>query len=163
MSAGPDKENIPAEIVHLIFAIGGLSVLISQSIVVLQIIKYIGASYLIYLGIILIFQKQSNLKISQQSININYTTPRLLKQGIFTNILNPKVALFFLAFLPQFIINNDSGVQLQMLILGSIFTITGTIVNILVAIIIGSIGKGLNQLSRFWSYQEKIAGIKRRA
>src|SRR5687768_5391897 len=87
--------------VHLLAAVIGLSAVIANSAIAFDIIKYSGAAYLVYLGIKAFISNQNkfsiNEKIEKQSLS------KLFWQGALTNVLNPKVALFFLAFLPQFI------------------------------------------------------------
>ncbi|MGZ5190446.1 MAG: LysE family translocator, partial [Flavisolibacter sp.] len=87
-------------IVHILAAVIGLSAIIAQSAIAFDIIKYAGAAYLIYLGIKSLLSKKKKLTINKLE-EISYT--KIFWQGVITNVLNPKVALFFLAFLPQFI------------------------------------------------------------
>jgi len=125
-------------IVHITAISFGLSGLLLAVPTAYDIIKYLGAGYLVYLGIkVLItgykFQNENKSKK-------NYR--RVFWQGAITNVLNPKVALFFLAFLPQFI-TPTGNITLQLLFLGILFNINGTIVNVLVALFAGKIGKYL--------------------
>src|SRR5687768_15666096 len=87
--------------VHILAAVVGLSAIIAQSAVAFSIIKYLGAAYLIYLGLRALLNRKPSAfamnKVDKQPL------PKIFWQGVLTNILNPKVALFFLAFLPQFI------------------------------------------------------------
>src|SRR5438477_5291689 len=84
-------------IIHIIGAIAGLSALITQSAMAFEVIKYLGAAYLIYLGIKSILKKEFNSgkikPVDKKSLG------KIFKQGVITNVLNPKVALFFLAFI----------------------------------------------------------------
>ncbi|MFC4321599.1 LysE family translocator [Litchfieldia salsa] len=112
-------------ITHTLLAAFGLSVILMQSTVLFTLIKMIGAVYLAYLGIKMLLEKQSEksqVSLSQQS------HIKIFVQGMITNVTNPKVALFFLAFLPQFI-QSDSSVTspIPFILLGLSFTITAGI------------------------------------
>jgi threonine/homoserine/homoserine lactone efflux protein len=126
-------------IVHLLAAVIGLSAIIANSATVFDIIKYIGAAYLIYLGIKSFLSNQNKFSIN----NAIEKKPlsKLFWQGVFTNVLNPKVALFFLAFLPQFIHPEKGNTAFQILLLGLWFNFSGTIVNIIVAMLFGRLRK----------------------
>ena len=143
--------------VHMLAAVAGLSTIIAQSAVAFNIIKYIGAAYLIYLGIRSISSKRRVLTIQEIAETTSYQ--KIFWQGVVTNVLNPKVALFFLAFLPQFININSTGSYLQILFLGTWFNISGTIVNVLVAILFGKISSWLGNSPGFLQWQERISGI----
>jgi threonine/homoserine/homoserine lactone efflux protein len=143
-------------LVHIIAAVIGLSAIIAKSALAFDIIKYLGAAYLIYLGVRSILSKQKALEIEKQIKQLSYK--KLFWQGVITNVLNPKVALFFLAFLPQFININSGNTHWQILFLGTWFDIGGTLVNVIVAILFGRIGKWLSQSPRFVQWQERITG-----
>lgn len=104
-----------------------------------DIIRYLGAAYLVYLGIKVLLTGYK-LESAQNSNKPNLK--KVFFQGMLTNVLNPKVALFFLAFLPQFISPSENITQ-QLLFLGVVFNINGTIVNIIVALFADKIGKYL--------------------
>src|SRR4026209_2805413 len=144
-------------IVHLIAAGIGLSAIIANSAIAFNIIKYVGAAYLIYLGVKAFLSKQNNFtidkKIEQKSLS------KIFWQGVFTNVLNPKVALFFLAFLPQFIHPGKGNTALQILLLGLWFNFSGTIVNIIVAMLFGKLGNWLADKQAFIKWQNKITGL----
>jgi len=144
-------------IVHLLAAVIGLSAIIANSAVAFNIIKYIGAAYLFYLGIKSFLSKQNkfnlNDKIEKKPLS------KLFWQGVFTNVLNPKVALFFLAFLPQFIHPEKGNAALQILLLGLWFNFSGTIVNIIVAMLFGKLGNWLADKQAFIKWQNKITGL----
>ena len=143
-------------IVHITGAIIGLSALIAQSAIAFEIIKYIGAAYLIYLGIKSIVKKEFSSKLKTYE---NKSLWKIFSQGVITNVLNPKVALFFLAFIPQFIDPSAANFSLQVLFLGILFNISGTIVNIIVAFIFGYAGSRLTKFKLFGKIQEKISGV----
>lgn len=112
-------------IVHTMLAALGLSVILAKSSLAFNIIKYLGAAYLVYLGIRSLKWKSSLL--TRDGNSENNSLRKIYFQGIITNVLNPKVALFFLAFLPQFINPNNVYGALPFLLLGCTFIITGTI------------------------------------
>ncbi len=143
-------------VVHIIAAVLGISAIIAQSAVLFDVIKYLGAAYLIYIGIKAIVSKTQSFDISSDKAPVSDGV--ILKQGIFTNVLNPKVALFFLAFLPQFINTQNQSIGLQILLLGLWFNISGTIVNFGVAWAFGKAGNFLKQYPAFSFWQNKITG-----
>ncbi len=143
--------------VHILAAVVGLSALIAQSAVAFHIIKYLGAAYLVYLGIKAMVSNRKNFSISKQLQALSY--PKIFWQGVLTNVLNPKVALFFLAFLPQFISVQNENTSLQILFLGVWFDVVGTVVNVLVAFLFGKIGSWLSGSPVFLQWQERISGI----
>jgi len=142
--------------VHILAAVIGLSAIIAQSALAFNIIKYVGAAYLVYLGIRSIISRKKTFEVKNKMQQQSYT--RIFWQGVLTNVLNPKVALFFLAFLPQFINVESRHTALQILFLGTWFNVGGTLVNIIVAILFGKIGTWLSQSPRFIQWQERITG-----
>jgi len=113
-------------LVHCLFAALGLSVILAKSALAFEIVKYAGAVYLIYLGIKMLMSKTAeNFELKNNNGQVNYK--KIYLSGILTNVLNPKIALFFLAFLPQFINPEYSQSFLPFLILGLTFVTTGTI------------------------------------
>ena len=89
-------------VVHTTLAAFGLSLIIAKSLVLFSIIKYAGAAYLVYLGFKMLTDKYG-LSDTDVLIHKSVNYQKIYREAIFTNILNPKVALFFIAFLPQFI------------------------------------------------------------
>lgn len=143
-------------IIHILAAVIGLSALIAQSATAFDIIKYVGAAYLVYLGARSLVSKKQLVKIDQNLKKLSYK--KIFWQGFITNVLNPKVALFFLAFLPQFINIHKGDTSLQILFLGTWFDVVGTIVNVLVALLFGKIGAWLSKSPTFIQWQERITG-----
>jgi threonine/homoserine/homoserine lactone efflux protein len=142
--------------VHIIAAVVGISAIIAESAVAFNIIKYLGAAYLIYLGIRSILSKKKSIQIKKELTPLS--NRKIFLQGVITNVLNPKVALFFLAFLPQFIHAGSKDAPWQILFLGVWFNIGGTLVNIAVSMLFGKIGRWLSQSPRFVQWQERITG-----
>lgn len=143
--------------VHILAAVIGLSAIISQSAIAFNVIKYLGALYLIYLGVRSLLTKKRTLSINTSLQPISYK--KIFWQGVLTNVLNPKVALFFLAFLPQFLNANNGSTQWEILFLGTWFNISGAVVNILVAFLFGTMGNWLGKWPGFAVWQERVTGI----
>ena len=108
-------------------------------------VKFVGAGYLIYLGMRALLSRRNSLTTPQMEQTALW---RIFTQGVVTNVLNPKVALFFLAFLPQFTSPAYGSVPLQIVTLGMLFNISGTLVNTLVALLAGSLGGWLKRNAR---------------
>ena len=144
-------------VVHLLAAVIGLSAIIANSAIAFDIIKYLGASYLIFLGVKAFISRQNKFTVDQKLEK--KSLGELFWQGVLTNVLNPKVALFFLAFLPQFIHPERGTTAMQILLLGSWFNFSGTIVNIVVAIIFGKLGNWLADKDVFIRWQKKLTGL----
>lgn len=144
--------------VHVIAAVAGLSAIIAKSAYAFNIIKYLGAAYLMYLGVRALLSKNKNGFVLDGNMKpIGYGS--IFWQGVFTNVLNPKVALFFLAFLPQFISVHALHPQWQILFLGVWFDIGGTLINMLVAVLFGKMGNWLSSSPRFVAAQQKLTGL----
>lgn len=123
-------------VVHTILSGLGLSVILQTSVVLFTIIKVVGAVYLIYLGIQMFISKQSSISIKK---TVYQSRRKLFAQGVITNVTNPKVALFFISFIPQFIsVDNQYG-PIPFLILGSIFAVMGAITSFIIAIFSSSL------------------------
>ncbi|QCR33601.1 LysE family translocator [Lysinibacillus sp. SGAir0095] len=112
-------------VVHTLLAAFGLSVLLMQSVFLFNVVKVAGAVYLAYLGIKMIISKNEENKEQEMP---QHSHKKIFFQGLLTNVMNPKVALFFLAFLPQFIQTN-SGISspTPFIILGLTFTLAGLV------------------------------------
>ncbi|MED4581650.1 LysE family translocator [Brevibacillus choshinensis] len=90
-------------IVHTLAAVFGLSAIIVKSAVLFSIFKYVGAFYLVYLGVTSLWSLRKNKEATHDDIQTKYKNKSPFRQGFLTNLLNPKVAVFFLTFLPQFL------------------------------------------------------------
>ncbi|WP_387407340.1 LysE family translocator [Priestia aryabhattai] len=139
--------------IHTLTAIVGLSAIIAKSALLFSIFKYIGAVYLLYLGIKSLWTLR-NQETTETVVKIKYKNTSSFKQGFLTNLLNPKIAVFFLTFLPQFV-NPGSHTFMPFLILGMTYIVL-TIVWYLFYIYL------LNQISAFMKKpktQKVIEGI----
>lgn len=144
--------------VHIFASVVGLSVIIQQSEILFNTIRYAGAAYLIFIGIKSLMEKPSTM-IFNQNKNDKNTNLKILRQGIITNVLNPKVSLFFLAFLPQFINYSSENISSQILFLGLWFNFSGTLVNVLIVLLFSKVIAKLSSFQQFWKIQNKISGI----
>lgn len=148
---------ITGALFHVIFATLGLSIILAKSALAFQIVKYVGAAYLIYLGIKMLLSKQSgNFELSTSNQETNYK--KIYVSGILTNILNPKVALFFLAFLPQFINPNYENTSLSFLLLGITFLATGTIWCLLLAFFSARLSTSIRKNYKVKTWLDRITG-----
>ncbi len=144
-------------LVHCLFAALGLSILLAKSAFAFQIVKYAGAIYLIYLGIkMLRSSSKQSFEFKKELSDINYK--KIYISGIFTNILNPKVAFFFLAFIPQFINEAYSTSPTPFIILGLTFVTTGTIWCLILALFSSKLSNKIRQNYRFKIWLDRITG-----
>jgi threonine/homoserine/homoserine lactone efflux protein len=142
-------------IVHTVAIAFGLSTLLRSVPFAFDAVKYLGAAYLGYLGIKTLVSKS---RIALDAPVKRDTLAVVFAQGVVTNVLNPKVALFFLAFLPQFVSEARGPVMLQVIILGLLFVTSGTLVNIIVAFLGGSVGSSLVRRPGFLRVQRWFTG-----
>ena len=142
--------------VHILAAMLGISALLAQSATAFNVVKWAGALYLIYIGIQSLRSKGGQFQVNGTTTRIPLRT--LFQQGFITNVLNPKVAIFFLAFLPQFIQPEHGNVSTQILFLGLWFDISGTATLILVALMFGRLSEWLSTHTGFVRWQEKVMG-----
>jgi len=145
-------------IVHTTLAAFGLSLIIAKSILLFNIIKYAGAAYLLYSGYKMLTDK-SQLNTNEIEMNKSVDYWKIYRDGIFINILNPKVALFFIAFLPQFIDPTLKNTILPFLTLGTTFITTGTIWCLILATFASAIFSKLKNNKKASTYINKICGL----
>ena len=140
--------------VHVIAAALGISAILASSAIAFLIVKYVGAAYLIYLGIATIRQKD---KVPTLENSVAEPSHSAFRQGITTEVLNPKTAIFFLAFIPQFV-NPAGNVALQFLLLGTISVSFNTLADLVVATLAGPIGQRLKSSVRLRRRQQQVSG-----
>ena len=144
-------------LVHIMAAAFGLSAVIAASATAFTALKVLGAIYLVYVGLSLIFASRAS-PTAMASVKFAPAKLRaIFVQGFLTNALNPKVALFFLALLPQFIDADATSKPLAFLFLGAIFNVNGTLWNLLVAWSAARFGSGL-QHTRFAVWLNRCIG-----
>jgi threonine/homoserine/homoserine lactone efflux protein len=140
---------------HIAAATLGLSALLMRSIVAFNVVKYAGAAYLVYLGIRRLLDAESPIQAGPVKAR---PLTRIFGQGIVVNVLNPKTALFFLAFLPQFVDVEGGSVPLQMLVLGSIFIVLGLVSDGTYALVSSLIGSRLRTSKSFARRERLLSG-----
>ena len=144
-------------VIHTLFAAFGLSFIISQSIVLFNIIKYVGACYLLYVGVMM-WLKRAELSPNNNIGDAPLNKLRIYRDAVFTNVLNPKVALFFISFLPQFIDTVHKQTIVPFLLLGFTFTFTGTLWCFVIAIFSADIFLKLRSHRNISSLVNKACG-----
>ena len=144
-------------IVHIILAAFGLSTLLAKSILLFNIVKWVGAAYLIYLGI-KTFLDKSNLFDTEKTELDKVDLGKIYRQGFLTNVLNPKVAIFFLSLLPQFIKPEFASNIIPFLILGGTFLFTGTLWCLFLAYSASFMTNALRKNSKLAQVMKKLSG-----
>ncbi len=137
----------------------GLSALLLSMPILFNAIRYAGALYLAYLGFRLLFAKVVKTPGTAEGKPLHMPLRSVFRQGVTTNLLNPKVALFFLAFLPQFVDQSKGQVALQLVLLGLMFDTSGTSVNVVVATLAGRVGDSLKKRSIFSRIQRILPAL----
>lgn len=132
--------------VHVLAAALGLSAILAASADAFAVVKLLGAAYLVWVGISLLRSTGSGLE-SPERIAPAATLRAVFLQGMLTNVLNPKVAIFFLAYLPQFVDDSAPSKPLAFLFLGAVFTVNGTLWNLVVAWSAARLAAGLGRSS----------------
>jgi threonine/homoserine/homoserine lactone efflux protein len=139
---------------HVFAAALGVSAILAASAVAFHTVKYAGAAYLVYLGIRMIGTRNA-----EQSIATSAPTPNAFRQGILTEALNPKTALFFLSFIPQFISAPAGHIFAQFVILGAISVILNTTADLLVVLAAAPLEQKLKRNIRFRNRQRVTSGL----
>ena len=143
-------------LVHVAGVVLGLSVLLVSSANAYAILKYLGAAYLVYLGARKLVGRDEPQKLGGAERN---GLSKLFYQGIVVNVLNPKLALFFLAFLPQFADASRGGLTTQLGVLGLSFVALGIVTDIFYALLAGTARTWLVRSKVFLHSQRYVAGI----
>ncbi|MCL1074980.1 LysE family translocator [Shewanella dokdonensis] len=147
-------------LVHILAAALGLSAILASSATAFTIVKIIGAIYLIYIGIKALLQKAkaSNIDMTQPQMVLGESMWQTYVQGFFTNALNPKVALFFLAFVPQFISQDADHKALAFMFLGLIFEFNSMLYCLSLAVLADMAGKRLKGRQQLGHLLNKLVG-----
>jgi threonine/homoserine/homoserine lactone efflux protein len=142
-------------LVHIAAATLGLSALVVSSAVAFTVVKITGAAYLVGLGLWTLFSRRAEPEVA---LGGERNLRRAFAQGIVVNVLNPKTALFFLAFLPQFVDSNAAHPALQIAFLGLLFALLGMVTDSLWALAAGTAGGVLRRSRRFLRTQRYVTG-----
>jgi threonine/homoserine/homoserine lactone efflux protein len=132
---------------HTTLAAFGLSAILARSAVAFSAVKYAGAAYLVYLGVRALLSKEELAASAEEAPAVRLRS--FFLRGLTMNILNPKVAVFFLAFLPQFASPATDGAALRLVALGLIFALLSLVVFSAIALFSGLLGDRLSQNPRF--------------
>ncbi len=141
---------------HTTLAALGLSAILARSAVAFSVVKYAGAAYLMYLGIRALLSKEEFASSAEEALPARLRS--FFLRGLTMNLLNPKVAVFFLAYLPQFASPGTGGVALQLLALGLIFALLSVVIFSTIALFSGILGDRLSRNPRFASVLQWLTG-----
>ncbi|WP_198662918.1 LysE family translocator [Cohaesibacter intestini] len=150
-------------LVHVMAAALGVSAILATSALVFSIVKYVGAAYLVWLGCQALLSRESSLTMDAQASDPKVLTVwSAYRQGVLIDILNPKVALFFLAFLPQFLSHDGTQTSMQVFfetcLLGSIVIVIGLIVEAFFVLAAAPLGAYLRSNHRFALWLDRMFG-----
>jgi threonine/homoserine/homoserine lactone efflux protein len=140
---------------HVLAAALGISAILAASAVAFHTVKYAGAAYLVWLGIRMIRSRNAELLVSASQPS----SSGAFRQGILTEVLNPKTALFFLSFIPQFIAPGRGHVFLQFLVLGALSVLLNTAADLLVVVLAAPLERKLKSSVRFRRGQRVASGL----
>jgi len=140
---------------HVIAATLGLSALSLSSAMAFTIVKYLGAAYLVYLGLCKLFKREA---VGAENGRAPQSVRRIFSQGVVVATLNPKTALFFVAFLPQFVDPSQGAIAGQMLFLGCIFVAMAVVSDSMYALLAGTAGKWLRRSGAALLMQRYVVG-----
>lgn len=140
---------------HVVAAALGLSAILATSATAFLVVKYAGAIYLVWIGIRMIRTRNAELDHAQTAAN----SIHVFRQGVLTELLNPKTALFFLSFLPQFVSQARGHIEFQLLVLGTISVVLNTAVDLVVVMFAVPFGRFLGTNTRFRRNQRLASGV----
>lgn len=142
---------------HIMLAVLGLSIILAESALAFSIVKYLGAAYLIYLGIMSLFSKKGDVtKLEEEKKD---SMLRIYISGVVTNVFNPKVALFFLAFFPQFIEPSYKGIINPFLSLGIIYIFIDLVWCVLITFSASFFTKKVLQNPKISLWMSRVSGM----
>ena len=144
---------------HVFAAALGVSVILARSAMAFSTVKYAGAGYLCFLGVRMILDARDQEVLVPDTFAAGNTAVRNpLWQGVATEVLNPKTALFFLSFIPQFVNRGSGHVFLQFVLLGTFSVVLNTTADLIVIILAGPLGKKIRSSAAFRRRQRTVTG-----
>ena len=146
-----------ATLVHVAAAALGLSAVLASSALAFGVVKYAGAAYLIWLGLRKIFGRSEAAEVAVAGRKQG--DARLFRDGFVVNLLNPKTAIFFLAFLPQFVEPGRGHVAMQVAVLGLLFTALGFVTDSCYALAAGTAGNWLKRSRGYLAFERYVSGV----
>lgn len=144
-------------LVHTFGAAVGLSAILVTSATAFMVVKLCGAAYLVYLGLQMLFHSSSQDASTEPALN-EATGRMIFAQAVLTNVLNPKVAVFFLAFLPQFVSNTTHQTFLPFLFLGLVFIFNGTLYCLLLVLFASALSRKFKANQRTSILLKRLTG-----
>jgi threonine/homoserine/homoserine lactone efflux protein len=142
-------------VVHVAAAAFGLSAILASSATAFSVVKYVGAAYLVWLGVRTLLRPDDD---GEEDVAPRRSLGRIYAQGVVVNVLNPKTALFFLAFLPQFVDVTRGSAPLQVAVLGLLFMALGLISDSTYALVAARISRRVRSGSRRAVFRRWLPG-----
>jgi threonine/homoserine/homoserine lactone efflux protein len=163
--AGGKREGVLSAIgtffggmVHVFAAALGVSIILARSAVAFATVKYAGAAYLCFLGVRMILDARRDKTDVDAIAQSTKPARNPLWQGVATEVLNPKTALFFLSFIPQFVVRANGHVFLQFVALGTISVVMNTTADLIVIALAGPLGEKIRSSATFRRRQRTVTG-----
>ncbi|PTQ75257.1 LysE family translocator [Celeribacter persicus] len=144
--------------VHVVMAAAGLSAILMTSAVAFSIVKWVGVAYLVWLGIQALRSDGSAFLSDKDVAGPRLNPWAIFRQGVFTDILNPKVALFFLAFLPQFVVEGAGPLPAQLFLHGTLIIVTAALVEPPLILMGDRLGAALRRSQTLGKWMERSLG-----
>lgn len=144
--------------VHVFAAALGISIILAKSAAAFAAVKYVGAAYLCFLGVRMILDARKDRGTLDSVTDLGRPARNPLWQGVATEVLNPKTALFFLSFIPQFVNRGSGHAFLQFVALGTISVVMNTTADLIVIALAGPLGERIRSSAKFRRRQRTVTG-----
>jgi threonine/homoserine/homoserine lactone efflux protein len=144
--------------VHVFAAAMGISIILAKSAAAFAVVKYVGAAYLCFLGVRMILDARKEKSPPEETQQHIRPARNPLWQGVATEVLNPKTALFFLSFIPQFVNRSTGHIFLQFVTLGTISVVLNTTADLVVIALAGPLGERIRSSATFRRRQRTVTG-----